>query len=128
MGVSGQRHAPEKGPPVPIVQESRWAPEPVWTQKLEKKSFRICRGSNHDRPVVQPVARHHTDWAMRLTSGKDGDINFTRLMNRAHHCFEIIHRNTQAWTQSYILMAEQYPRNEWVQTVKTDKHICKNLL
>jgi hypothetical protein len=37
MGVSGQRHAPaalyprEKGPPVPIVQEAGWAPEPVWT-------------------------------------------------------------------------------------------------
>jgi hypothetical protein len=36
--VSGQRHAPDallppgKGPPVPIVQEAGWAPEPVWTQ------------------------------------------------------------------------------------------------
>jgi hypothetical protein len=35
MGVSGQRHAPAallppgKGPPVPIVQEAGWAPEPV---------------------------------------------------------------------------------------------------
>jgi hypothetical protein len=41
MGVSGQRHAPAavltpgKGPPVPIVQEAGWAPEPVWTQRLE---------------------------------------------------------------------------------------------
>jgi hypothetical protein len=25
-----------------------------------------CRGSNLDRPVVQPVARHYTDWATRL--------------------------------------------------------------
>jgi hypothetical protein len=38
MGVNGQRHAPGralatgKGPPVPIVQEAGWAPEPVWTQ------------------------------------------------------------------------------------------------
>jgi hypothetical protein len=45
MGVSGQRHAPAallppgKGPPVPIVQETGWAPEPVWTQRLEGKSF-----------------------------------------------------------------------------------------
>jgi hypothetical protein len=43
--VSGQRHAPAallppgKGPPVPIVQEAGWAPEPVWTQRLEEKSF-----------------------------------------------------------------------------------------
>jgi hypothetical protein len=27
----------------------------------------LWRGSNPDRPVVQPVARHYTDWATRLT-------------------------------------------------------------
>jgi hypothetical protein len=52
---------PGKGPPVPIVQEAGWAPEPVWTQRLEEKSFRLCRESNPDRPVFQPVARHYTD-------------------------------------------------------------------
>jgi hypothetical protein len=67
MGVSGKRHAPAalfspgEGPPVPIVQEAGWAPDPVWTQRLEGKSFRLCRGSNLDRPVVQSVARHYTD-------------------------------------------------------------------
>jgi hypothetical protein len=30
---------PGKGPPVPIVQEAGWAPEPVWTQGLEETSF-----------------------------------------------------------------------------------------
>jgi hypothetical protein len=30
---------PGKGPPVPIVQEAGWAPEPVWTQMLQEKSF-----------------------------------------------------------------------------------------
>jgi hypothetical protein len=45
MGMSGQRHAPAallppaRGPPVPVVQEAGWAPEPVWTQRLEEKSF-----------------------------------------------------------------------------------------
>jgi hypothetical protein len=44
MGMSGQRHSqaalyPRKGPPVPTVQEAEWAPEPVWTQRLEEKSF-----------------------------------------------------------------------------------------
>jgi hypothetical protein len=39
MGVGGQRYALGKGPPVPIVQEVGWAPEPVWTQRLEEKSF-----------------------------------------------------------------------------------------
>jgi hypothetical protein len=52
--------APAKGPPVPIVQEAGWAPEPVWTQRLEEKSFRLCRESNFHHPVVQSVARHYT--------------------------------------------------------------------
>jgi hypothetical protein len=50
-----------KGSPVPIVQEAGWAPEPVWIQRLQEKSFYLCRGSNLDRPFVQPVARHYTD-------------------------------------------------------------------
>jgi hypothetical protein len=64
----GRAFAPEKGTPVPIVQEAGWAPEPVWTQRLEEKSICQCRGSNLDRPVVQPVARHCTAWATRLTA------------------------------------------------------------
>jgi hypothetical protein len=35
----GRALPPGKGPPVPIVQEAGWAPEPVWTQRLEEKSF-----------------------------------------------------------------------------------------
>jgi hypothetical protein len=30
----GRSSAPGKGPPLPIVQEAGWAPEPVWTQRL----------------------------------------------------------------------------------------------
>jgi hypothetical protein len=52
---------PGKEPPVPIVQEAGWAPELVWTQVLEEKSFHLCRGSNLHRLVVQHVARHYTD-------------------------------------------------------------------
>jgi hypothetical protein len=60
MGVSGQRHAPAalypgKGPPVPIVQEAGWAPESVWTQRLEEKPF-VSAG--HRTPVVQSILRH----------------------------------------------------------------------
>jgi hypothetical protein len=58
---------PGERTPGTIVQETGWTPEPVWTQRLEEKSFRFCRGSNLDRPVFQPVARHYTDWATRLT-------------------------------------------------------------
>jgi hypothetical protein len=28
-----------------------------------EKSFLFCPGSNLDRPVVQSVVRHYTDWA-----------------------------------------------------------------
>jgi hypothetical protein len=34
---------PGKGPPVPIVQEDGWAPEPVWTQGIEEKSSASVR-------------------------------------------------------------------------------------
>jgi hypothetical protein len=53
----GRALPPEKGPPVSIVKEAGWSSEPVWTQRLEEKSFCLFRGSNPDRPVVQPVAR-----------------------------------------------------------------------
>jgi hypothetical protein len=47
-----------KGPPVPIGQEAGWAPEPVWTQRLEEKSS----ASVGDKPpVVQFVVSHYTD-------------------------------------------------------------------
>jgi hypothetical protein len=45
-------------PPVPTVQEAGWAPEPVWTQRLEENSS----ASVGDRtPVVQSVVRHYND-------------------------------------------------------------------
>jgi hypothetical protein len=58
---SGHALAQGKGPLVPIIQVAGWAPEPVWTQRLQEKSFHLCRESNLDRLVVQPVARHYTD-------------------------------------------------------------------
>jgi hypothetical protein len=50
---------PGKGPPVPIVQNAGWAPEPVWTQRVQEKS------SVGDRtPVLKSIVRHYTtDWA-----------------------------------------------------------------
>jgi hypothetical protein len=59
--------APGKGPPSPTGQKAGWAPEPVRTQRLEEKSFRLCRGPNLDRPVVQPAPRRYTYWATLLT-------------------------------------------------------------
>jgi hypothetical protein len=59
----GSRFAPGKGHPVPIVQKAGRASEPVWTQEVRIKIIWPCRGSNPDRPVVQSVIRHYTDWA-----------------------------------------------------------------
>jgi hypothetical protein len=64
-GVSGQRHAPAalyprgKDPRYPLY---RRLGGPLWTERLEEKSFRLCRGSNLYRPVAQSVAGHYTDW------------------------------------------------------------------
>jgi hypothetical protein len=63
----GRALAPGKGPPVPIVQEAGWAPELVWTQMLEEKSFASAGDQTSYSPVFQPVARHYIDCATRLT-------------------------------------------------------------
>jgi hypothetical protein len=52
-----QRFTLGEGPPVPIGQEAGWAPEPVWTQRLEEKSFSSGGGRI---PVVQSVVRQFT--------------------------------------------------------------------
>jgi hypothetical protein len=66
MGMSSQHHAPVallapgKGPLVPIVQEAGWAPEPVWTQRLEEKSSAPAGDRTPIARFVQPVVRHYT--------------------------------------------------------------------
>jgi hypothetical protein len=65
MEVSGQLHAPAalppgKGPPVPIREGDRRAPESVWTLWRKDKS---CTAGNRIQ-AVQPVARRYTDWDM----------------------------------------------------------------
>jgi hypothetical protein len=68
----GRALPPGKGPPVPIVQEARWAPEPVWTQRLEENSS----ASVGDRtPIVQPVARYYTDWATAVPQIPNAKFN-----------------------------------------------------
>jgi hypothetical protein len=53
----GRDLPPGKGPPVPIVHEAGWAPEPVWTQRLEEKS---STPAGNRTSIVQSVARHYT--------------------------------------------------------------------
>jgi hypothetical protein len=56
----GRALPPGKEPPVPTVQEAWWAPEPVWTQRLQEKSSAPVGDRT---PAVQAVVRHCTDWA-----------------------------------------------------------------
>jgi hypothetical protein len=53
----GRAFTPGKGPPVPIVQEGVWAPEPVWTQRLEEKPF---APAGDRTPIARSVVRHYT--------------------------------------------------------------------
>jgi hypothetical protein len=54
----GRALTPGKGPPVPIGQEAGWAPESVWTQRLEER-FSVPVGDRTS--IVQSVVRHYTD-------------------------------------------------------------------
>jgi hypothetical protein len=52
----GRALPPGKGPPVPIVQEAGWAPDPVCTQRLEEETS----ASVGDRsPGVQSAVSHY---------------------------------------------------------------------
>jgi hypothetical protein len=76
--------APRKGPPVPIVQESGWAPEPVWTQRLKEKSFQFCRDRTLNHRVIQCVARHYTDWATLASYNTYIMINFLLIYRQTN--------------------------------------------
>jgi hypothetical protein len=57
-----------KDPPVPIVEEAGWAPQPVWTQRLEEKYFApagdrtpITRSSSpYSDTILTELLRLHT--------------------------------------------------------------------
>jgi hypothetical protein len=73
MAVSGQNQAPGhslapgKGPPGTIVQQAGWAPEPVWIQRLEEKSFRgedTLHFSETPRICVFPQKYFELNWTL----------------------------------------------------------------
>jgi hypothetical protein len=72
MGVNGQHLAPAalcsvKRTPGTHCTGGWVDPTAGLDTGWRKMSFLVSRGSNLNRPVVQPVARHYTDWATRLT-------------------------------------------------------------
>jgi hypothetical protein len=115
---------PAEGPPVPNVQEARWAPKPVWSKRLEEKSFLLFQGSNLDRPVVQPVARHYTDWATRPTQKSKFEDNTppgwfvhiwemsTYVNNDTFFCLKDIFSLGNRYFSSQILLNRQRDRNK----------------
>jgi hypothetical protein len=60
----GRALAPGKGPSVPRVQEVVWAPEPVWTQRLEEKSFAPAG----DRTSIARSSRHYSNQILHWLS------------------------------------------------------------
>jgi hypothetical protein len=61
--TSARSLPPGKGPLLFFGWEAEWAPEPVWTQRLQEK----FAASTGDRtPVAQSVVRHYTDWVPEL--------------------------------------------------------------
>jgi hypothetical protein len=63
LGTSGQLHALDTLPPVPIGQEAGRAPKPVWTAWRGEKSSPY-RDSNSDSSAVHPVASRCADFAI----------------------------------------------------------------
>jgi hypothetical protein len=81
--ASGQCHAPaevypRERAPVPTGQEAGWAPEPVWTQSLEEKSF---APPGVRRSVVQSVVR--LTELPRLHANEEG-VFFMRILLYSH--------------------------------------------
>jgi len=89
----GRALPPGKGPPVPIVQEAGWAPEPVWTQRLEKKSFTlagdrtpIVRSSMWTGVVILIVASVHISQPNRTVMSRNGTFCWSRGAAMRQHC------------------------------------------
>jgi hypothetical protein len=64
MGVSGQRHAPAvlypRGKDPGTHCTGGWVgPRAGLDTEARGKILCLCRESNFDRPIVQPVARHY---------------------------------------------------------------------
>jgi hypothetical protein len=94
MEASGQLHAPSalplgEEPPVPIVYEAGWAPEPVWTLWRREKTF-PCRESNLGCPT-------HSQSLYRRRYGVMGCIRKSVWRER-YHWLDVRYVHTPNWS------------------------------
>jgi len=80
--MGGQRHAPaalypRERAPVPILQESGWAPGPVWTS-AENPPLPL----GFDPWTVRPVENRYTDWASSRRLNPRNDCGHHHRHNR----------------------------------------------
>jgi hypothetical protein len=69
MEVSGQLHALAALPPRERAPDTHWVggwvdPRTVLDAVVKRKIPSPRRESNHETPIVQPVAMRYTDWAI----------------------------------------------------------------
>jgi hypothetical protein len=102
---------PGKGPPVPTVQGAGWAPQPVWTQRLEEKSFSFWQGSNIERRSPGRPVRSQTLYWLSYP-GSCWLLVRTHKYHKENHISYIIHYkevglevNTDKTTQAYVFMS-----------------------
>jgi hypothetical protein len=124
---TGRALPPGKGPLVHIEQEAGWAPEPVWTQRLEEK-FSASVG---DRTlVVQSVVRHNTDWATPAPESSNSTQNIQTclcdfpyfighercLLQKPINCYNGNH-TTQGQKLFYCILSNIHPIQKYVYVV-----------
>jgi hypothetical protein len=82
-----------KEPPVPIVQEDRWAPELVWMQRLEKKS---SASVGNRTLAVQSIVWYYTDCSTPRV-----------IMTSKFHQFKELNHNTKHMCLTQHTMTKQ---------------------
>jgi hypothetical protein len=111
----GRALPPEKKNPVPIGQEAGWAPEPVWTQRLEEKSSAPVGDRT---PIFHPVVRHYTACATAAPQLISADIFRTHSakirvttvfppMLRSHKCsvtFKFFEENSVIISYAHLII------------------------
>jgi hypothetical protein len=109
MGVNGHLHAPAalcSGERTPGTHcTGGWVgPRAGLDTEVRGKILCPCRRSNLDRPVVQPVVRHYTDWATPAPHKRiQYDINITKSKTCTSWSTLTSNRDIHATSRSMLL-------------------------